>query len=126
MNTEWESRDLEAGDEELEEALRSELRRVEAPEGFTERMLARVAVEGSPRGRVLRWRGRQAWTGWAVAAGLLGGVLAGGSAWEHHAASQRRAAEATAQFETAERITDQAMEQVRQEMARAGVDPKGL
>jgi hypothetical protein len=53
----------------------------------------------------------------ATAALVLLGVVGGERVHERHV----REAEATQQFETATRITDQALEHARQQLARAGV-----
>ena len=65
--------------------LRRALRRIDAPEGFAGRVLARVAQSGpaSPKPRAPRAIG----VGWAIAATLA--IVAGGGAW-YHAEEQRR------------------------------------
>ncbi len=127
VNTEWTGRE-DGEDVVLERELAVALgRRAVVPEGFAERVLARAAAEvpAEERGRLLRWRGQTGWAGWAVAAGLTVGVLAGGGVWERRQVEQRaearRCADATAQFETAQRITDQTLDRVRAQMERAGV-----
>lgn len=52
---------------EFEQELKSSLKRVEPPEGFAARVLARVAMERRkpPRGQAVRW------LPWAMAAALL-------------------------------------------------------
>ena len=128
VNTEWMGRE-NGEDAALERELAEVLgQRAEVPEGFAERVLARAVVEvpAGDRGRLLRWRGGQSWAGWAVAAGLTVGVFAGGGVWERQRLVKRRAAEMTVQFEVSQAITDQAMERVRTQMRRAGVDLDGV
>ncbi len=115
----------------LERDLTLAMRPCELPEGFADRVLQRAgaedAVAASPAtvktsGKLLRWPVQKGWLGGAIAAGLLVGLFAGGTALERRHADELQAAKATAQFETAERITDHAMEQAREQVERAGVD----
>ena len=66
--------------------LRRALRRVDAPEGFADRVRARIAKMEpvSPKPRAIGG----AWTGWAIAA-TLAIAVAGGGAW-YRAEEQRR------------------------------------
>lgn len=129
VNSDWNAREGDEIDPELERELTSALRPLDPPSGFADRVLARalapVGTSEQPQQRapLLQWSRRSAWAGWAVAAGLLASVFLGGDAWQQHRAKQLRCAEATAQFETAEKITDRALDQVRQQIAQAGVDP---
>lgn len=110
-------------DEEViraEEAqLRATLQRVAAPEGFADRLMARVEAE--PRkAKLLLFRSpvMRTWMGGAIAAALALGVFAAG---EVHERRERRAAEAQRQFALASRATDHALEQARTQLARAGI-----
>jgi hypothetical protein len=90
--------------------------RVEAPMGFAERVMARAGREPA-RGRLLvmpvrQWR---AWAAGAAAAVIVMGALQGERVHQQH--EQR--AQAQRQFETAERITDQALSQARAQVQRA-------
>ena len=109
----------------LERQLIVALQRVDAPAGFADRVMAR-ALDSGPRvpvarGKVLAWPVMRAWVGGAVAAALVAGLFATETAVEHHRARERRVQQATAQFETAERITDRALEQARRQIQQAGV-----
>jgi len=108
----------ELEERELEERLRVELRRRDAPVGFAERVMQ--AVE---RPVVLpmaqRLRGR-VWT-YAVAAAVLLCVTTGERVRE-----VRKRARADAEFEMAMQVTNRAMERAeqhaREQMQRAGLD----
>ena len=111
---------------EFEEQLVRELRRVDAPEGFTLRVLDRVsdsAVRKTPlRARVLTmpaWSFKpRVWVGGAIAAALVLGCFA---AKQVRARQQQEKAElAQQQFETAMRVTDHALGQTRAHLERAG------
>jgi hypothetical protein len=121
----------ERGREEFEAQLAEALRRVDAPEGFAERVMGRVCadpaldgatvVHGVPRVLVMRKRMVQgrAWVGGAIAAVLVLGTF--GAEQVHVRREREKAALATQQFEAAARITDQTLRQTREQLARAGV-----
>lgn len=129
MKTDWTGQGDEGREGALDRELERELsvalvQRAAVPAGFADRVLARAQAEMPPEqggGRLLHWPVAQGWAGWAVAAGLLLGVMAGGGAWERQHRAAERCARATAQFEAAERITDQTLDRVRAQMERAGV-----
>ncbi len=134
MNTEPDAKEdgnageADPGSADLERDLTLAMRPLKLPDGFADRLLQRVqtgavapSAQGAARGRLLRWPEAKRWVGGAIAAGLLFGLFAGGTTLERHRQQEHRAAAATAQFETAERITDRAMEQARQQVERAGV-----
>ena len=109
-----------ASDEAMARSMRALLCRVEAPEGFTERMLARVEASAPdvgarhmerPRRGVLLQFTRPAWRAAYAAAALLA-LTAGGLHLEHARAEQRRAEQASAQFDTALQVTDHALNHV--------------
>jgi hypothetical protein len=118
---------------DFEKQLTKALQRVDAPEDFAECVMQRLNVEyacattqvskarpGAPRLWPRFWHLPRAWfgvAGFATAALLLAGVVGGERMHERHL----REAEATQQFETATRITDQALEPAREHLARAGV-----
>jgi len=114
-------------EQDFEERLRLAMRRVDAPETMAKFLQAAAEVQAErmlPRKeRKHKWAfylARPQFAGWvtgAVAAVLAIGVFAGEQAYRRH--EQRVIA--TRQFETANRITDQALEQTRQQLARAGV-----
>jgi hypothetical protein len=103
---------------ELEKELRRMLQRVDAPEGFAERTMARARGGGASRGKLLLMPSRlRAWGSGAIAAALVAGILMGEQAHVRH----ERAAEAQRQFEAGMQITDAALEHTRQQLRRAGV-----
>ena len=122
--------------------------RVDAPEGFAERVVGRVAsAEGGvagpaqvsdarPFGRLRAgsgapgvlvipkrsgWLRMQAWVGGAIAAALALGMF---GAEQLHQRRERaeQAAIATQQFEAAVRVTDRALAQTREQLQRAGLN----
>jgi hypothetical protein len=119
--------------------LTAALRHTDAPHGFTDRLMARAlageqpraiaqptALEPTtdaqkPRGKVIAWPTVRAWVSGAVAAGVVAGLFAAETAVEHRRAHERQVTQATAEFQTAERITDHALEQAREQMAKAHV-----
>jgi hypothetical protein len=115
---------------EFERELAGALRRVDAPEGFAERVMARAGAEAtaeSPiepvtpmRAKVLAMPWRPTW--WAsgtIAAALLAGVFV---AQQKHDRDQRQQAEvAQQQFDAAMRITSETLEQTRLQLQQAGV-----
>jgi hypothetical protein len=105
---------------ELEQELKLALRHVDAPAGFAERTMARVQPAGAPRGKLLTMPARlRVWSGSAIAAALVVGVFAGQQV--HERRERQKAELAQQQFETAMRITDQTLDQVRLQLAQAGV-----
>jgi hypothetical protein len=113
------------------------LKRVEAPAGFAERLMARAVVEthiaeasrstalrvGAPglvsagKAKIIAFpRARSVWMSGAVAAALVVGTFVGVDKHRQHERER-----ATQEFETATRITDQALEHTRDQLARAGV-----
>ena len=104
---------------EFEKQVANALRRVDAPEGFAERLMERVPAMSS-KVVVMRPRLRaQMWVGGAVAAMLAVGVFFGETVHERH--QREQAALATQQFEAAMRIEDQTLRHTREQLARAGV-----
>ena len=95
----------------LEEALRQALGREEAPVGFTERVLARVA---SPAAKPGPW----VWLRWALAATLPLLLLV---TLQYNSERRRRdeGERAKAQVVTALRITAEKLEYTREKIARA-------
>jgi hypothetical protein len=110
----------------FEQALRKALRPVDAPETLARFLMAAAEVEAErelprrERKRRWAWSVSHGWFGaasFATAALLLVVVLGGERLHQRHL----REAEATREFETATRITDQALEHAREQLARAGV-----
>lgn len=105
---------------ELEQELAQALRRVDAPAGFAQRTMARVPASAAPRGKLLTMPARlRVWGGGAIAAALVAGVFAGQQV--HERREQQKARLAEQQFDMAMRITDQTLDQVRLQLAQAGV-----
>jgi hypothetical protein len=115
---------------DFEKQMAKTLRRVDAPEGFAERVMQRAEAESAhvvkvrfdePKWWELRsWRWMTSpWAGGAVAALLVASVfLTGAHVHEEHV----KQAQATQQFETATQITDRALAHARETMKRAGVN----
>lgn len=114
VGTEWRPEDDAHADE-----IRAGLQRVEAPAGFTDRLLARVALrereavrcEVGARPGVLLQLSRPVWRAALAAAALLA-ITAGSLRVEHVRAEHRRADEAAAQLDTALQVTSHALNQV--------------
>jgi uncharacterized membrane protein len=105
---------------EFEKKLTEAMRRVDAPWTLAESVMVAVKAEEQRRKRLFpkAWSFApvRAWfapAGFALAAMLLFGVVA----HERH----EREAVATQQFEQATRITDQALQHTREQLAKAGV-----
>jgi len=111
---------------DFEKSLTKAMRRVDAPETLAKFLMAAAEAEAerslprSERKHPWVWSLPRAWFGaaaFATAALLLVGAVGGERLHQRH----MREAEATQQFETATRITDQALEHAREQLARAGV-----
>jgi hypothetical protein len=105
---------------ELERELRQALERVDAPQGFVERTMARAHKDHATRGKLLVMPSRlRTWVSGAIAAALVAGVFLGEQV---HVRREREKAEiAQQQFEAAMRITGETLEQTRQQLQEAGV-----
>ena len=110
--------DLELTEFELQ--LARAMRRVDAPEGFAERIMERSAGPAE-KVVVMRRRGRmvrmQAWMGGAIAA-----VLALGMFGAEQLHQRREQAKADQQFAVAMQATDHALDQTRAQLQRAGLN----
>jgi predicted Zn-dependent protease len=104
--------------DEFERELTRALQRVDAPEGLAVRIMERAA--GPAAAKVVpirRWPVvQQRWFGGALAAALALGVFAGEQLHRRHKQEL-----ADQQFATAVRITDQALDQTRAQLLRAGI-----
>jgi hypothetical protein len=112
---------VEPFEDEFEEYLRQQLRPVEEPRGFAERVLARAESDVAVPAKVIVMPARRrAWTSGAVAAAvLLGGLLTQQVEVRH----QRQQAEvAQQQFDAAIRITGEALDDTRKQLRDAGVE----
>ncbi|MGA7155792.1 MAG: hypothetical protein WBY53_03030 [Acidobacteriaceae bacterium] len=112
---------------EFELALARAMSRVDAPEGFAERVMERAADSSEMTQKVVAMRPRrqllrmQAWMGGAIAAVLVVGLF---GAEQMHLRRERaeKAAMATQQFEAAVQVTDHALAQTREQLQRAGLN----
>jgi hypothetical protein len=109
---------------EFERELTKAMRHVDAPWTLAESVMAAVKAEEQRKTRLFprgwSFSKAQAWfapAGFALAALLLVGVVIGERVHERH----KREVTATQQFEQATRITDQALEHTREQLAKAGV-----
>lgn len=104
-----------------EQQLTQSLRRVAAPEGFADRLMARVEAKTPRRAKVLSFRSpaTRTWLTGALAATLALGVFLGEQA--HIREQQRQQAHVEQQFETAMRVTDQALDRTRTRLEKAGI-----
>lgn len=105
---------------ELETELMEAMRRVDAPDGFADRVLARTGGIPSAQAKgSFMPHPVQIWLGGAVAATILGGAF-----WTHEFELRRQRLEAERaqqQFETAVQITDHALEHTRRQLQNAGI-----
>ena len=105
---------------EFELQLARAMRRVDAPEGFAERVMETSA---SPAEKVIVMRPRsglwrmQAWAGGAIAAVLVLGMF--GAEQLHQ---RREQAKADQQFALAMQVTDHALMQTREQLQHAGLN----
>ena len=111
---------------EFERELTLALHRVAPPDGFAGRVLARLeSAQTEPavpvRAKVVMMTPRpRIWASGALAATLIGAALIGQQVRVRH--QRQQVAIAQQQFETAMRITDQTLEQTRQQLQQAGVE----
>lgn len=104
--------------DEFEQLVRRALGRVDVPEGFAARVLERAVASEVP----LPWRPRfmratlRAWVGAIAAIVVLAALVA-----NQIRVRRERVAEIQAQFNTAMRATDNALEQTRAELERVGL-----
>jgi hypothetical protein len=103
---------------EFERELTRALQRVDAPEGLAARIMERAASPAAAKVvPIRRWPvAQQRWFGGALAAALALGVFAGEQVHRRH-----RQELADEQFDTAVRITGNALDQTRAQLLRAGV-----
>ena len=102
-------------EKQFEHRLTQALQRLDAPQGFADRVMERV--EATPRRKVFVMSPRTStWVSGAIAAMLAIGIFTGERVHQRH---ERERAEQ--QFETATRITDQALAHAREQLQRAGV-----
>ena len=102
----------------LETDLRQFLARVPAPEGFEDRLMARLAERERPKAkpvsRMLFGSGKQYGAWWAgIAAALLLSVGGGDALHVRHERQQREAAAVQAQMDMAMQLTSHALNEVQ-------------
>ncbi|MEK6396518.1 MAG: hypothetical protein V4734_00400 [Terriglobus sp.] len=108
--------------EAVEHDLRTCLQHVPAPQGFTDRVMARVAEREAARKRRNSLVGfaaahkRASW--WTAIAATLLFAVGGDMVHLHHVREARRAAEAQQQLDLAMQLTNHALEQVDTSMER--------
>jgi hypothetical protein len=109
---------------EFELRLARAMRRVDAPEGFAERVMETSA---SPAEKVIVMRPRsglwqmQAWAGGAIAAVLVLGMFGAEQLHQRHEQAKQTAM-ANQQFAVAMQVTDHALMQTREQLQRAGLN----
>jgi hypothetical protein len=105
--------------DEFDEVLAKTLQRVDAPEGFAASVMQRADGSTKPKGKLLMMPRVQTWMGGAIAAALVMGALI--TARVHVVHQQEQAALTERQFETAMRVTNQALDQTQMQLRRAGL-----
>ena len=109
-------------DGEFEKKLKRGLPRVDAPDGFASRVMARVtsAQAEQRRGRLIAMP--RHWVSIAMAAMLLIGITLGGWQWQQQKLrrEQQEAQTAHRQFEAAMRVTGRTLTEVEERIGRAG------
>lgn len=109
--------ELDEVDFDLDAQLKRELRRVDAPEGFADRVMSRMPDQ--ERGRLLAMPRRAAWM--AIAAMLLVGIAIGG--WQRRQENlreERQAAMYRRQLNLAMQVTSRTLVQVQERIGHAG------
>jgi hypothetical protein len=105
---------------ELEQYLTHAMLRVDPPDGFAERTLARIESSAPVRAKVVTMAPRaRFWASGAIAAALLAAVFFSEQTYVRHQHEQAELAQQ--QFEAGIRITDNALERTREQLERAGV-----
>lgn len=105
----------------LEDRLKRELQRVDAPTGFADRVMDRVGAQlkESRKQQLIVMPRRFAWM--ALAAMLLVGIVLGGWQWRQQQRRERLEAEvARRQFEVAMQVTGRTLVGVQERIGRAG------
>ncbi len=104
---------------EFEQQLKHALRRVDAPDGFADKVMAQAGLrEKAARPAIVKLR---SW--YALAALLLVSLLsfAGYQRIEQQRLTHERQVRAEQQFDLALEITDSALDQTRQQLRQAGI-----
>ena len=116
----------DTGMNDFEKQVAQALRQVDVPSGFADRLMARAEEQNLPAtivtprstgAKVIAFpKPRSVWMSGAIAAALFVGTFIGVDVHR-----QQKRERATQEFETATRITDQAMQHTREQLERAGV-----
>ena len=115
-------RNEQMGIEELEHDLRACMRHVPAPEGFTDRVMQRVATREAARKQKSSFvafasaHKRAGW--WTLVAATLLFAIGGDMVHLHRVREERRATEAQQQLDLALQLTNHALDQVDTSMER--------
>lgn len=109
--------------DDFERELEESLKRVAPPEGFADRVMARVSGHAAPEQRqprllVLPLRTGHAWR--AVAAVALVGVLLGAAEVAHERQEKRQAEMVQQKFDIAMQITQKTLDGVSRRISQAG------
>lgn len=107
--------------DDFERELEESLKRVAAPEGFADRVMARVSGHAAPeqrQPRLLVLRTGLAWR--AVAAVALLGVLLGAAEVAHERQEKRQAKMVQQKFDIAMQITQKTLDGVSRRIRQAG------
>ena len=105
--------------DDIEQRLKNDLERVAAPDGFADRVMARVRAREHGRLHPMPRRMPHVWQ--AIAAVTLIAVLLGGVDAIHRRQEQRRAEVIQHQFEMAMEITQRTLDGVGERVSEAGV-----
>lgn len=106
--------------DEFEQELKEGLGRSQAPEGFTDRVMGRIAKKERLRIRMMPQRVSYVWQ-MAVAAMVLLAVLLGVGEMAHRREERRKAEIVERQFEVAMRVTGKTLNGVGERISRAGM-----
>jgi hypothetical protein len=110
----------EVSNDDFEQHLTRALRPVDPPAGFADRILAQAQSPKAAPAEVIVMRPRtRLWASGAIAAALFVGSFFAQQAHQRH--QREQAALAQQQFEVAMRITDETLEQTRQQLQQAGL-----
>lgn len=110
--------DTKQEEDDFERTLTAAMQRVEAPEGFAERVVYRAGQSPAPMLQMSPRLAGQRWIGGALAAALLVGA---GGTWAEIKHRQRQQQEAERQFEVAMQVTLHALAQTSHQLNRAGL-----
>ena len=112
---------MEQLEDRFEEHLSEQLRRVDVPDGFADRILSRVeAAPALPANVIVMPSRRRVWMSGAVAAAVLAGAVLTQQVQERR--QRHQVAVAEQQFDAAIRITGETLDDTRQQLREAGLE----